>query len=181
MIEDKATGPLLAEVLAAHGHSVIPAPASDSSVTAWASANNPDLIIFNVHSPKKYLQAIYHLDTLPVIIFAEDDSILTINQIVKAGVSAYIVNSLETGRINSIVNIAMARFKEQQSLKKNLLKTQRKLQERQLIDRAKGVLIKTRGLTEDDAYCTLRKLAMNSNMTIGEIAKNVISMTELFK
>ncbi len=146
--------------------------------------NKIDIVIFNIDNPRSYFQHIDFLSRnypLPIIIFAPDDTQDTINQIVKAGVSAYVVNGLETGRIDGIINIAVARFKEQQRLKNELEKTKSKLEERKLIDRAKGILIKTRGYTEDDAYHTLRKLAMDRNIAIGEMAKNVIAMAALFK
>jgi response regulator NasT len=142
------------------------------------------MVIFNIDSPKKYSQEIVYLSkhhAFPIIIFASDESTETINQMVGAGVGSYVVNGLETSRIKTIINIALARFKEQQRLKAELEKTKAKLEERKLIDRAKGILIKTRGFTEDDAYHTLRKLAMDRNIAIGEMAKNVIAMAGLIK
>ena len=113
--------------------------------------------------------------------FAGDGNIDTINQAIKAEVSAFIVDSLEHNRINSIINVAIARFKHQQSLNNALEEARAKLEDRKQIDRAKAILIKTQNFTEDEAYHTLRKLAMDRNITLGEMAKNVIAMSELFK
>ncbi len=184
LIEDETADQLLATILVTQGYSVTRTVKSKASIQSLVADNSIDIIIFNIDSPKKYFQDIYYLNqnqALPIIIFAADDTTDTINQIVKAGVSAYVVNGLETSRINSIITIAVARFKEQQRLKSELEKTKSKLEERKLIDRAKGILIKTRGFTEDDAYHTLRKLAMDRNIAIGEMAKNVIAMAELLK
>ncbi|MGZ8183576.1 MAG: ANTAR domain-containing response regulator [Methylobacter sp.] len=180
LIEDETADQLLEKILAAKGYSVTKIPETD--IQSLTAGNKTDVVIFNVDSPKKHLQYIEGLNqALPIIIFTADDTSDTIDRIVRAGVSAYVVNGLETSRINSIINIAMARFKERQRLKNELDKTKSRLEERKLIDRAKGILVKTRGFTEDDAYHTLRKLAMDRNITIGEMAKNVIAMAELLK
>lgn len=184
LIEDEATDQFLEKILVTKGYSVISAASSEANIQSLTANAKADIIIFNIDSPKKYFQDIQYLNqnqALPIIIFAADDTTDTINQIVKAGVSAYVVNGLETNRIDSIINIAVARFQEQQRLKDDLEKTKSKLEERKLVDRAKGILIKTRGYTEDDAYHTLRKLAMDRNIAIGEMAKNVIAMAELLK
>ncbi len=184
LIEDETADQLLENILVTQSYSVINTAKSKSSIQALIADSDTDIVIFNIDSPKKYFQDIQYINqhqTLPIIIFAADETTDTINQIVKAGVSAYVVNGLETNRINSIIAIAVARFKEQQRLKTELEKTKSKLEERKLIDRAKGILIKARGFTEDDAYHTLRKLAMDRNIAIGEMAKNIIAMAELLK
>ena len=145
----------------------------------------PDIIIFNLDTPSKKLlvdlQTLKSQSALPVLMFASDGNVDTINQAIKANVSAYIVDGLEHKRINSIINVAIARFKHQQSLKNALEEACAKLEDRKQIDRAKAILIKTQNFTEDEAYHTLRKLAMDRNITLGEMAKNVIAMSELFK
>jgi response regulator NasT len=184
LIEDETADQLLEKILVNKGYSVTNTATTEANIQSLVMNNKTDLVIFNVDSPKKHFQDIHYLNqnqALPIIIFAADDTTDTINQIVKAGVSAYVVNGLENSRINSIITIAVARFKEQQCLKNELEKTKSRLEERKLVDRAKGILIKTRGFTEDDAYHTLRKLAMDRNIAIGEMAKNVIAMAELLK
>jgi response regulator NasT len=145
----------------------------------------PDIIIFNLDTPSKKLladlQTLNHQSALPVVMFASEGNIDTINQTVKAEVSAFIIDGLEPKRINNIINVAIARFKHQQSLKNALEEACAKLEDRKQIDRAKAILIKTQNFSEDEAYHTLRKLAMDRNITLGEMAKNVIAMSELFK
>ncbi|WP_428357590.1 ANTAR domain-containing response regulator [Methyloprofundus sp.] len=97
----------------------------------------------------------------------------------RAGIIAYIVNGLESKGSKSIIDIATARFKEQQQLKAGLEKTKDKLEERKLVERAKDILIKTRDFSEDEAYHTLQKLAMDRNIALAEMAKNGIAMSEL--
>jgi len=183
LIEDETADQLLEKILVAKGYLVANTATSKTDIQSLVE-NSTDIVIFNIDSPKKYFQDIHCLSqkqSLPIIIFASDDTADTINQIIKSGVSAYVVNNGEPNRIDSIINIAIARFNEQQRLKNELEKTKSRLEERKLVDRAKGILIKTRGFTEDDAYHTLRKLAMDRNIAIGEMAKNVIAMAELLK
>ena len=157
----------------------------NSALLALIKEITPDIIIFNLDTPSKKLmadlQTLSQQSPLPVIMFAGDGNIDTINQAIKAEISAYIVDGLEHKRIISIIHVALARFKHQQSLNNALEEARAKLEERKQIDRAKAILIKTQNFTEDEAYHTLRKLAMDRNITLGEMAKNVIAMSELFK
>ncbi|MCK9395763.1 MAG: ANTAR domain-containing protein [Methylobacter sp.] len=180
LIEDETANQLLEKILVTKGYAVTRTATPGADIQSLTMVNKPDIVIFNIDSPKKYFHLIRN-QALPIVIFAADDTSDTINQIVKAGVGAYVVNGLEPNRISSIINIAVARFKEQQRIKNELEKTKSRLEDRKLVDRAKGILIKTRGFTEDDAYHTLRKLAMDRNIAIGEMAKNVIAMAELLK
>ena len=145
----------------------------------------PQVIIINSEKVTdtiiEFIQKLNLVYARPMILFSEDPDTQSINKVIKAGISAYIVSGLESKRIKSIIDIAAARFKEQQQLKTELEKTKSKLEERKLMDRAKGILIKTRGFSEDDAYHTLRKLAMDRNIALGEMAKNVIAMAELLE
>lgn len=143
----------------------------------------PDIVLLNLYRPgQRILQEIININqqhAVPVIMFAEDQGTDTINKVIKAGVSAYIVDGFEAKRVKVIVEIAIARFKEQQALKLELEKTKSKLEERKDIDRAKALLIKSQGYTEEQAYHALRKLAMERSLSIGEMAKNVLAMADL--
>jgi response regulator NasT len=146
---------------------------------------SPDIIIFNLDTPStKLLAELKTLNVqtpLPMIIFASDGNIDTINQVIKAEVSAYIIDGMNPDRLNNIINVAIARFKHQQAVNLALEEARAKLEDRKQIDRAKAILIKTQNFSEDEAYHTLRKLAMDRNITLGEMAKNVIALSELFK
>lgn len=143
----------------------------------------PNVVLFNIRQPTdavlQMISEINKIYAVPIILFSDEADTKDINKVIKAGVSAYIVNGLESKRIKTIIDIAIARFNEHKQLKDELEKTKSKLEERKLIERAKSILIKTRGFSEDQSYHTLRKLAMDRNMPIAEMAKNVISMAEL--
>ena len=184
LIESDLNNTLLENSLKDYGFKFLKTQYS-TAFLALVKEISPDIIIFNLDTPSKKLladlQTLNQQSPIPVIMFASDGNIDTINQAIKAEVSAYIVDGLEHNRINSIINVAIARFKHQQSLNNALEEARAKLEDRKQIDRAKAILIKTQNFSEDEAYHTLRKLAMDRNITLGEMAKNVIAMSELFK
>lgn len=145
----------------------------------------PDVIIFNLDTPSEAILADLHSlnqqTPLPVVMFANDSHIDTVNRVIKADVSAYITDGAAGERIESILNVAIARFKRLQMLKNALEDARTQLEDRKQIDRAKAILIRTQNFTENDAYHTLRKLAMDRNITLGEMARNVIAMADLLK
>lgn len=186
LIADEIQGDkLLEKTLQKHGFETACLPLESLDLSAVVLSLLPDIVVLNVYTPTpKILNAILTINqshSVPVILFAEDQDSDTIDQVIKAGVSAYIVDGLETKRIKTIIDIAVARFKEQRALKDELKKTKSQLEERKLVDRAKGILMKSQGFNEEQAYHTLRKLAMDRNISIGDMAKNVISMAELLK
>ena len=147
--------------------------------------SSPDIIIVNVDSPSDTLLTDLHKLAqqlpLPIVIFANDDSKEVIEKTILAEVSDYIVGNLPYQRLNSILQVAIARFNHQQALKTALEEARSLLEDRKQIDRAKAILIKTQKFSEDEAYHTIRKLAMDRNITLGEMARKVITMAELLK
>ncbi|NJA08503.1 ANTAR domain-containing protein [Methylococcaceae bacterium WWC4] len=176
---------ILERTLRQHGCEVATLKLQELDMLRIVQTLHPDVVVLNLYTPTEpILKTIVEINqsySLPVVMFAEDQQTETINKVIKAGVSAYIVDGLEAKRIKSIVDIAIARFKEHQALKEELKKTKTQLEDRKLVDRAKAILMKSQGFSEEQAYHALRKLAMDRNMAIGEMAKNVISMAELFK
>ncbi len=97
----------------------------------------------------------------------------------QAGVTSYIVDGLEPRRIASILDVAVARFQETERLKAELQKTRANLAERKAVERAKGILMKQKGLDEPQAYHALRKMAMDKNLRIGQAAESIIAVAEI--
>lgn len=116
---------------------------------------------------------------LPLVIFANDPSEQSIHRAVRAGASAYVVDGLNAARIPAILQVAFARFQLMTDLRSELNVAQQKLAERKFVERAKGLLMKSRGLSEDEAYHTLRRMAMERNRRMGDVAKSVLEMAEL--
>ncbi len=115
----------------------------------------------------------------PTVMFTNDEDTSHVNEAVAAGVTAYIVDGLAPERIRPILTVAMARFQHQEALLAELDNTRDKLQERKLVDRAKGLLMQRQGLTEPEAYARLRKAAMNKGLKLSDIAQQMIDMAEL--
>lgn len=176
---------LIENSLRQYGHEIATLGLRALNLTAVVKSLEPDVVVLNLYSPDETILGMMRdLDrqyAVPVVMFAEDQQTETINRVIKAGVSAYIVDGLEPKRLKAIIDIAIARFKEQRELKDELKKTKTQLEDRKLVDRAKAVLIKSQGYTEEQAYHALRKLAMDRGVSLGEMAKNVISMADLLK
>lgn len=117
----------------------------------------------------------------PVVVFVDASDEAMMAEAIKAGVSAYVVDGLRDKRIKPILDVALARFREVQALRAELVKTKASLHERKIVERAKGILMKQRGMAEDEAYRTLRKLAMDQNRRLVEVAQTVIGMADLIK
>ena len=143
----------------------------------------PDVIIITTGSPDaKTLESVGTITTSlprPVVMFASDESREVIRKAVECGVSAYVVDGWAPERVTAIIEAASARFEAYQSVKQELTATRTKLSERKIIEKAKGLVMKQRGLSEDQAYSALRKMAMDQNLSLAEVARRIISVAEL--
>ena len=115
----------------------------------------------------------------PVILFTKDDSSEAIEKSVKIGVSGYIVDGFNSERIRPIIEVAVSRFKSYQQIADELHKTKQQLEDRKLIDRAKGILMQTKNMDEQQAYQTIRKMAMDKSKSMGDIARSIIDVMEI--
>ena len=174
---------LLREALTAAGHEVAASLASPLELLRAVDAVLPDVIVIDTDSPTRdvleHVVMVSQSSPRPIVMFSSDAGGEAIRGAVRAGVSAYIVDGLDSSRVNSIVEVACARFDEFQRLKFELADATLKLSERKLVERAKGLLMKSRNLSEDDAFHALRKLAMSKKVRLGEVAQQVIESAEL--
>jgi two-component system, response regulator / RNA-binding antiterminator len=143
----------------------------------------PDVIVIDTDSPSRdvleHLVMVSRHTPRPVVMFASDATPETSRAVTRAGVSAYVVDGLDQNRIKSIVEVAVARFEEQQDLRGQLAEANLRLSERKLIERAKGLLMKSRSLDEEAAYAALRKAAMDRKLKLSEVAQRVVDAAEL--
>lgn len=143
----------------------------------------PDLIIIDTESDAR--DVLEHIviasrdERRPIVMFTDDDKTSSMDAAMQAGVSAYIVAGLQPERIKPVLNVALARFRQQQKLLAELSETRHKLAERKVIDRAKGLLMTNQRLTEDQAYQKLRSMAMNKNLKLAEIAQRILDVEDL--
>jgi len=174
---------LLREALTAAGHEVAASLSSSLELLRAVETLHPDVIVIDTESPTRdvleHVVIVSQSSPRPIVMFASDSGGEAIRSAVRAGVSAYVVDGLDTSRVNSIVEVACARFEEFQRLKIELAEANLKLSERKLVERAKGLLMQSRGLSEDDAYHALRKLAMAKKQRLGDVAQQVIDTAEL--
>jgi response regulator NasT len=144
---------------------------------------NPDFLILAVEQPSKKLlydlTEVNQLMPLPIIIFAETDSVTVIQNAIKAGVSAYVVHEIFPQRINSIISVAKERFKTVQALRNELKQAKTQLESRKLVERAKGYIMEMKKTNENESYVMLRKMAMDQGLPIAMVAKNIIDVHEL--
>jgi response regulator NasT len=113
------------------------------------------------------------------VLFTNDEDTTHVKDAVAAGVSAYIVAGLAPDRIRPILDVAMARFQHEQQLRRELADARSELQERKVIDRAKGLLMQRQGLSEKEAYEKLRKTAMDRGLKLGDVAQRILDVADL--
>lgn len=145
--------------------------------------HQPDIIIMDLESPDRdtleSMTVLNQHNPKPVIMFSEEGDSKIISQAIQAGVSAYIVDGINPHRVKPILDVAIARFREYQALRKELKQTRDQLADRKIIDKAKGLLMKTKGLDEEQAYHAMRKMAMDQSKPLVDIAQNILSVMEL--
>lgn len=145
----------------------------------------PDVIVIDLENPNRdMLENMFQLSRAvkrPIAMFVDKSDSASIEAAVEAGVSAYVVDGLRKDRVKPILEMAITRFNAFSRMARELQEARGELENRKLIDRAKGILMKSRGLSEDAAYTLLRKTAMNQNRKIGEIAQSLITASGLLE
>jgi response regulator NasT len=168
---------------AGHGHVV--RIEETANLLARIYAVDPDVILIDLENPSRdVLEQMFQVSRAvkrPVAMFVDQSDSASIEAAVDAGVSAYIVDGLKKERMKHILDLCISRFNAFSRLQNELDRTRTVLEERKVIDRAKGILMKAKNLTEEEAYALLRKTAMNENKKIAEVAQSVIVAAELLK
>ena len=148
-------------------------------------ALDPDVILIDLENPSRdVLEQMFQVSRAvrrPIAMFVDQSDAASIQASVDAGVSAYIVDGLKKERIKPILDLCISRFNSFARLRDELERTRTALEERKVIDRAKGILMKARNLSEETAYALLRKTAMNENKKIAEVAQSVVTAAELLR
>ena len=174
---------LLREGLLLAGHEVTATLSSPLALLKTIEQLEPDVIVIDMDSPSRdvleHLVFVSQHTPRPVVMFAQDDAPETIRAATRAGVSAYVVDGLDRNRIKAIVEAAVARFEDYQALRTQLAEANLKLSERRLVEKAKGLLMKSRGLDEETAYAALRKMAMDRKLKLAEVAQKVVDAADL--
>ena len=165
------------------GYNLVATLPADPFLTERLAQLQADLVIVDAESDAR--DALEHVvmatrdERRPIVMFTSDEDTSHVSEAVAAGVTAYIVDGLAPERIRPILTVAIARFRHQEALLAELDNARGQLQERRLIDRAKGLLMQRQGLSEPEAYAKLRKAAMNKGVRLADIAQQMIDMAEL--
>jgi two-component system, response regulator / RNA-binding antiterminator len=148
-------------------------------------ALDPDVIVIDLENPSRdVLEQMFQVSRAvrrPIAMFVDQSDAASIQASVDAGVSAYIVDGLKKERLKPILDLCISRFNAFARLQDELDRTKSALEDRKVIERAKGILMKLKGLTEDEAYVLLRSTAMREKKKIGEIAQSILTASELLK
>lgn len=179
LVDESATrAAIMRDGLEIAGHEVIATLSSPLELARAIPVLAPDVIIVDIESPTR--DTLEHLvlssqdQPRPIIMFANEGAPEQIREAMRAGVAAYVADDIDPQRVRSIIDVAVAQFEEFQRLRTELAQANRKLEERKVVERAKGLLMRTRGLTEDDAYAFMRKVAMSRKEKLVEVARRVL-------
>jgi response regulator NasT len=174
---------LLKDGLQSAGYDVVTAPAAALGLPAHVASLKPDVIIIGTESPTRdvleHVSVMTARDPRPIVLFTDDGAHATIQAALKAGVSAYVVAGIQAERLQPILDVAVARFAQEQALRDELREAQTKLADRKVIERAKGFLMEQKSVSEEEAYRLLRKLAMDRNVKLLDVAQQVIDVAKL--
>jgi len=174
---------LLKEALDVAGYEVVAEERSPATLLERVGAVRPDVIIIDTDSPSRdvleQVVIVSRDDPRPIVMFTDDGNSDTIQAAIKAGVTAYIVAGMQPERLKPILEVAQARFEADRALRDELKNAQGRLAERKIIEKAKGVVMQQKQISEDDAYRLMRKLAMDRNVTLLELAQQLLNVTQL--
>ncbi|WGF90424.1 ANTAR domain-containing response regulator [Marinivivus vitaminiproducens] len=181
--EDRIRASIIEAGLREAGHEQVTLIHTMSGIARRIAEINPDVIIIDLGNPDRdMLENMFQLSRAvkrPVAMFVDSADRLSIQSAVEAGVSAYVVDGLRRERVKPILDMAVSRFEAYSRLVRELEEARGELEKRKLIERAKRILMKSRGLSEEDAYALLRKTAMNQNCKIADIAQSLVTAAGL--
>jgi response regulator NasT len=178
---DKPIGELR-EALARLGYEMLPEAAAPHALPKVVERERPDVVIIDTESPSRdtleHLAVMNETAPRPVLMFSHDSNQQLIRSAVAAGVTAYTAEGLSLERLAPILEVALARFAHEERLRQRLAKVETELEDRKTIDRAKRLLMERGKLSENDAYATLRKRAMDAGVRLADIARRVLEAAE---
>ena len=176
---------ILEEGLREAGYTSVVRISEMQSLLARIYALDPDIIVIDLENPSRdVLEQMFQVSRAvrrPIAMFVDQSDAASIQASVDAGVSAYIVDGFKKERIKPILDLCVSRFNAFAKLQDELDRTRNALEERKVIDRAKGILMKLKGLTEEEAYVLMRSTAMREKKKIGEIAQSILTASEMLK
>ena len=140
----------------------------------------PDVIIMDCDSPDRdtieSLRMVAQSNPKPIVMFVDEEGSEKMHEAIDAGVSAYVIDGLKPKRVKPLIDTAIARFRKMDSLKSELQKTKDDLAARKVIERAKGMLMKHHGMSEDEAFSAMRTMSQQQGKPLKDVAENVLTI-----
>ena len=165
------------------GYNVVAALPGDAFLPERIGQIQPDLIVVDAESQGRDILEHVVMATRderrPIVMFSDDEDTASLRKAVAAGVSAYVAVGTPAERIKPVLDVAMARFELEESLRRELASARSELADRKVLDRAKGLLMSRQGLTEPQAHARLRKAAMDKGLKLVEVAQRLIDAADL--
>lgn len=181
--ENAIRASIIEEGLREAGHARVTVVHEVNGIARTIETLMPDVIIIDIENPNRdMMEHLFQLTrtvSRPIAMFVDRSDTASIEAAVEAGVSAYIVDGLKKERVKPILDMAVSRFNAFSRLLRELADARSALEERKLIERAKGILMKMRGLSEEEAFALLRQTAMNEKKKMSEIAQSVVTAAGL--
>ena len=181
--ENRIRASIIEDGLREAGHTRVAVIHDVNEVARTIAATAPDVIVIDLENPKRdTLEHFFSLSRAiqrPIAMFVDRSDGAMIEKAVEAGVSAYVVDGLKKERVKPILDMAISRFNAFSRLTRELEQARSELEDRKIIDQAKGILMKTRGLSEAEAYALLRSTAMNQNRRLVDIAQSLVTAADL--
>ncbi|NML14619.1 ANTAR domain-containing response regulator [Azohydromonas caseinilytica] len=166
-----------------HGYNIVAVLPIDPFLPERLAQIQPDMIIVDAESQARDTLEHVVMATRdarrPIVLFTDDEDTSHVGAAIAAGVTAYVVAGLAPERIKSVLEVALARFRHEEDLRRQLADARNQLDERKVIERAKGLLMKRQGIDEAQAYARLRKTAMDKGLRLAEVAQRIIDVADL--
>ncbi|MBX4858926.1 ANTAR domain-containing response regulator [Rhizobium sophorae] len=181
--ENAIRASIIEEGLREAGHTRVTVVHEVNGIARIIETLMPDVIIIDIENPNRdMMEHLFQLTrtvSRPIAMFVDRSDTASIEAAVDAGVSAYIVDGLKKERVKPILDMAVSRFNAFNRLRRELADARSALEERKLVERAKGILMKMRGLSEEEAFALLRQTAMNEKKKMSDIAQSVVTAAGL--
>lgn len=165
------------------GYNIVAVLPVDIFLPDRISQIQPDMIIVDAESQAR--DTLEHVvmatrdERRPIVLFTDDDDTSHVKDAIAAGVTAYVVAGLASDRVKPVLDVAMARFQHEETMRRELADARSQLSERKVIDRAKGLLMTRNGLSEEEAYARLRKTAMDRGLRLADVAQRVLDVADV--
>lgn len=165
------------------GYNIVAALPADTFLPERLAQIQPDMIIVDAESQAR--DTLEHVVMAsrdarrPIVMFTEDSDTSHVRAAIASGVTAYVVAGLAPERIKPVLEVALARFEHEESLRQELAEVRTQLSDRKAVDRAKGLLMQRHQISEPEAYTRIRKAAMDKGLKMADIAQRIVDAADL--